>query len=179
MNKNYWVKFYKTFNTYEPSTFSQFCLYYLRKEKKLIDIGCGNGRDSYFFAKNGFKVEGIDFAVKPKDKKNVTFKKCDFKNLDTEGRPIYARFFIHAISHKDMMKLFNMSESLLMLEFRNIGDFPKIYRNHKRNLIDGIETMSVLKNLGFNIIHFQLSRGLAAFKDENPLLCRIIARKES
>ena len=28
--------------------------------KELIELGCGNGRDSLFFAKNGINVTGID-----------------------------------------------------------------------------------------------------------------------
>ena len=39
---------------------------YIQKKKicfgKALDIGCGNGRNSIFLAKNGFNVHGIDFS---------------------------------------------------------------------------------------------------------------------
>lgn len=32
------------------------------KRGKVLDIGCGNGRNSIYLTKNGFEVEGIDFS---------------------------------------------------------------------------------------------------------------------
>ena len=32
-----------------PSDFAKFVLEYMQKGKQLIDLGCGNGRDSIFF----------------------------------------------------------------------------------------------------------------------------------
>ncbi len=33
------------------------------EEQKLLDIGCGEGRDSIFFAQNGYQVTGFDSSV--------------------------------------------------------------------------------------------------------------------
>jgi tellurite methyltransferase len=33
------------------------------KGQKLLDIGCGEGRDSIFFARNGYQVTGFDFST--------------------------------------------------------------------------------------------------------------------
>ena len=53
---NYWESFYKKKNKFKESTFAKF-VYKKIKNKKLngalIDIGCGNGRDSVFFSKSG------------------------------------------------------------------------------------------------------------------------------
>jgi tellurite methyltransferase len=35
----------------------------LYEGKTLIDIGCGEGRDSIFFARNGYRVRGFDFST--------------------------------------------------------------------------------------------------------------------
>jgi len=45
-----------------PSSIAQilFQKYPPHKEQKLLDIGCGEGRDSIFFAQNGYKVTGFD-----------------------------------------------------------------------------------------------------------------------
>jgi SAM-dependent methyltransferase len=177
MNKKYWEKFYKTFNVKKPTSFASFCLYYLKEKKAILDIGCGNGRDSYFFAKNGVYVTGVDFAVLPKNKGNAIFIKNNFKAIDFQSKPVYARFFIHAISYVEMLDLFARCHDLVMLEFRNKGDEPILYRDHERHLIDGLEVMEILKSMQFEILHFQLSRGLAVYKKEDPYICRIIAKK--
>jgi len=33
------------------------------EDQTLIDIGCGEGRDSIFFARNGYRVRGFDFSA--------------------------------------------------------------------------------------------------------------------
>lgn len=51
-NKEYWVGYYKKYpNPAEPSTFAKFCTEYIQEGKKLIELGCGNGRDSVYFRK--------------------------------------------------------------------------------------------------------------------------------
>ena len=53
LNKNYWEKIYsKKKQLRQPSNFAKFIYKkFLRKRKKpkLIDIGCGNARDAFFF----------------------------------------------------------------------------------------------------------------------------------
>lgn len=62
----------------------------LKKEKigkgKILDIGCGNGRDSIFLAKSGYKVVGIDITPKAitlanKNKRDLIKNKIKKKNL--------------------------------------------------------------------------------------------------
>lgn len=55
--------------------------------KKIIDIGCGTGRDAALFVKNGFDYTGIDASggmlrqARQKKIKGAKFKKMDFFNL--------------------------------------------------------------------------------------------------
>jgi len=176
MNEEYWKNFYKTHTTREPSSFARFCLKYINKE--VVDVGCGDGRDSYYFAKNGVYVHGIDKATKPKKAHNVTFHQTDFRKVEFCKIPVYARFFLHAISGTAVRKLINKCNSIVMFEFRNTGDVPTIYTNHERNMVDGLNIVEDLRKRGFKILWYQLDRGLAKFKGEDPLICRIVARKE-
>lgn len=65
-----WNNVYKSDNTFfgnEPSNFAMFCYNYIKLDKnikKILDLGAGHGRDSIFFALNGFEeVDAIDYSA--------------------------------------------------------------------------------------------------------------------
>jgi len=74
-NKNtYSVDFWKKYDwsriTSKPSTFSQFCLPYIKQGESLLDVCNGNGRDSAYFKENGMNVYAFDYnTLDLKDKK--------------------------------------------------------------------------------------------------------------
>jgi tellurite methyltransferase len=177
MNEDYWKKFYTEEHEKSPSQFAKMCLDFLEPKKAIIDVGCGNGRDSYFFAKRGWTVIGIDPANKPKEVKNATFLQQDYKEVPFNYNQVYARFFLHAIENLDIAQFIQKCGSLVMLEFRNIGDVPTAFKGHKRTAIDSRDVMSTLIDNNFVIEYSQLSYGLAVYQKENPYICRIIARK--
>src|SRR5437773_7053309 len=45
---------------FKSDPFSRKALRYLKNGKHLLDVGCGEGADSVFFAKKGFQVTSID-----------------------------------------------------------------------------------------------------------------------
>ena len=116
-NKKYWNKFYKKHTLIiKPSNFSQFIKKKFLKKKKIkniLEIGCGNGRDTFYFSKYVTKIVSIDNSqqaiIKNKNnermQKNIIFLKKDIlsrfnvlvKNFDL----IYARFFLHTINSRE------------------------------------------------------------------------------
>ena len=62
--KDYWENFYKKRHTKRPSSFVKFCKKYIPKGSLILDLGCGNGRDSYYLSRFG-KVEGVNYACQP------------------------------------------------------------------------------------------------------------------
>src|SRR6476646_6464956 len=68
MGEEIWNKVYKSDNTFfgeDPSSFAIFCFNYIKSNdniKKILDLGAGHGRDSIFFALNGFEVEALDYS---------------------------------------------------------------------------------------------------------------------
>ena len=55
--------------------------------KKVLDIGCGGGRDIPEFLKRGLQVEGIDYSKETIKKvketfPEVTFHECDIRKMD-------------------------------------------------------------------------------------------------
>ena len=45
---------------FKPDRLARKALVYLKSGKRLLDVGCGEGADSAFYAKNGFHVTSID-----------------------------------------------------------------------------------------------------------------------
>ena len=98
------------------SSFSRFIIRWLKLKKlniigsNIVDIGCGNSRDSAYFKKIGINVTGIDqslTAIKLNKKKfpliEYFVKDICSKNFNLKSKKfdyLYARFFIHAISDK-------------------------------------------------------------------------------
>jgi len=174
----YWDNFYRNFSVASPSSFAKFCLKYIKENEIIVDVGCGNGRDSYFFAKKGFFVVGIDNAVKPFNKDQTLFLRVDFKEYKFCDYTVYARFFLHSLTDNDIKTFLNKINGLVLLEFRNVGDKPVLYKNHFRNLVDGKDIRDQLIKRGFKILFFKIGRNLSKMKSENPLICRIIAEKK-
>src|SRR3990167_831622 len=98
MNRQYWIKFYQNnphlINT--PTDFALFCQQYIKPKSLILDIGCGNGRDSYYFGKLNHKVIGIDYAILPKYQGEAIFLDTDinkFYEMNSNADVIYSRFF--------------------------------------------------------------------------------------
>ena len=204
-DKEYWNKFYnKNSLPFEKSDFAEFILNnYIEKGKSLIEMGCGNGRDSIYFAKNGVKVVGIDqteneinFLNSKFKNDNIEFLCEDFTNLNFKKSfdYVYSRFTIHSITEDGEDRLLNWAFSNLhndgniFIEARSIRDDlynegTKIsktenFTDHYRRYVDKDILINKLKKIGFQIIYEIESKGLAVYKDEDPYVVRIIAKKK-
>ena len=95
------------------------------------------------------------------------------------------RFFLHSIPKEiENIILENSSkimkkDYLLALEFRTEKDkkAKHIYKKHYRRFIPMKEMILELKKYHFDITHAEEAQGLSPYKDEDPFLCRIIAKK--
>jgi len=119
--KNYWNSFYSKFNVSHPSQFCVMTAVELKPENSIVEFGCGNARDSVYFASKGFTVFACDLSkdaiAKNKETAaamegvNLSFEVVDAINKDQVGAVIakareagqsdsittYARFFLHSI----------------------------------------------------------------------------------
>ena len=62
---NIWDKVYSDDTAFfgeEPSVFAQMCYIDFKKHgvNKILELGCGQGRDTIFFASNGFDLHALD-----------------------------------------------------------------------------------------------------------------------
>ena len=206
MNKKYWNKHYRKFNLNRPSNFAKYCLKYIRKKDRNIDIGCGNGRDTYFFLKKGYNFIGIDLSNKAIELNKKNFGNFFFKkdicsksfNLNFKKKKkfknVYARFFLHAISLKDQVQFFkNIKKILLkdgkvMLEFRTTKDptmrlgkkisLSERISTHYRRFIDVDQFDREIILDGFKIIYKKQSFNFAKYKRQKPHICRMILKQK-
>lgn len=144
-DKKYWTEYYaKNSKPTNASSFAEFILPKLTKNKNLIELGCGNGRDSIFFAKNEINVIGIDQVQEEVDylnehhkENNILFVCDDFTNLvntqsedikNTNFDYIYSRFTFHSINETkedrtlDWIKTNLSTGGYFLLEARSIND---------------------------------------------------------
>ena len=103
MNKNFWNRYYsKTIGIETPSTFGHYVSDLLKKGESILELGCGNGRDSFYFAIKGFHLFAMDQSktiIKRIKKKNIKLKficrdiqKLE-KNFKFKINHCYTRFF--------------------------------------------------------------------------------------
>lgn len=201
--QNYWENYYlKNKNPIEESSFASFCLGFIDKNKKLIDLGCGNGRDSIFFAKNNIITTGVDYAEKEINFLNTNYSNeklsfivNDFTKLDNNIKYdyVYSRFTLHSINENGENELLRWIKNNLnkngffFLEVRSINDpmflkGEKISSNenittHYRRYIDFKIILEKIKDIGLKIIYKLESNNLSKNNDDNPVLIRIIAQK--
>jgi len=202
-NLDHWNKFYEKFKLGKESKFALFVhkkLIKIKKKIKMIDVGCGNGRDTIFFIKKKFDIIGVDqsdIIIKNKKifKKNFMKKNICKKNLVLKKKfdVLYARFFIHAINAKEQENFFKnlkkivRKNGLIFLEFRTIKD-PLIrkgikiskherYDDHYRRFIDPHEFKNKLKQMKYKIVYFKTSNKFAIYQNQKPHICRMILNK--
>ena len=199
----YWDNYYgNDLAPKPPSDFAKFCFNYTKPEKMLIDLGCGNGRDSMFFCRSGLKVTAVDLsksAIASFSQAMPIFALCDdfvktklLKCVDYDYA--YARWTIHAISKAQQDELLpNVYHALkpgglFFSETRTINDekygqgealseHEFIFDEHYRRFLDPEEFLAQLKNIGFVIEHYEESDRFSVMNGDAPTLIRVVARK--
>lgn len=79
--ENHWNRFYKSSSSNPSSNFAKFVIKWLKinkisfESKKLIDIACGNARDSVYFHNKHIHTTGIDLSKIIIKKKFFKFSK--------------------------------------------------------------------------------------------------------
>ena len=207
MNKTYWEKYYKSHSIPdEPSLFARFVLKnYLNDNESLIELGCGNGRDSIFFARHCINVVAIDqCAVELSNleklglPKNLKFVCNNFVELGDgkEVDNVYSRFTLHSISEKEEDLVINWVRKnikkggKLFIEVRGKANElyglgkpvcgekdAYVHDNHYRRFIDLDNLSKKLRDNDFTIISAEEKSGFAPFKNTNYKFIRIIALK--
>ena len=174
ISKDYWKNFYKEHKFDEPSSFAQFVLD--KVDGEFVDLGCGDGRDLYFFLKNGKSGYGVDASNEDIFIMKQSVEAYIKENPSPEN--VYTRFFWHAIPRETQLDILKWAKKRIFIEARTTEDKPKdLYGKHERNLVD-VEQLGVdLAEAGFTVTKFLQGYGMSKYFDEDPHLVRIIASK--
>lgn len=164
----------------EPSLFAQSLKV---ANRRILEIGCGNGRDAYHLAKQN-KVVAVDQSIKSNIRTNPAFLRLSVEELvlrdGSDYDTLYTRFFWHAIDRQTQNLLLEwVSRSAIQdvfIECRSsLGSSPD--NTHDRFLVDGKQLKQDMRNIGFNIRSFQEAVGFAPYKGEDPMVIRLHANR--
>jgi len=154
--KTYWNTFYSDVSTIPrvPSQFGALVSTEVNRSIPIVEFGCGNGRDSLYFASQGFRVLASDLckdAIKKNQEKikngdancRLDFSICDctdetdVKDLIRRAHEfnnnvvVYHRFFLHSIDQTQEHKF-------LIALGKNLRNGDKLYMEFRCELDEAL-----------------------------------------
>lgn len=210
-NRKYWDSFYTTNHKHTPSQFCVCVLTEIPQDAVIVELGSGNGRDSHYFASQGFVTVAMDLSVQAIKScenlaesrmiKHSTFIQGDITDEKSVREVLhlaremagnkqivfYSRFVVHSIDDKQELMFLNLlsdhmrRDEVVYFEFRSKedADLKKHYGGHFRRYIDTDNFKhSLTSGYDFSIEYSITGQGMAKFKEEDPFVSRIFARKK-
>jgi SAM-dependent methyltransferase len=189
-----------------PSQFAAFVTDFLEPSDRIVEFGSGDGRDTFFFARYGWEAVGCDYSEIAvarcrslcRDLPTLKFEVCNVEEThsvkeflaratgDRSGRLVfYSRFFLHAVaeSGEEIMRTLideaSQPDDLVALEFRVTEDQarPKETPPHFRRYVNADSTLAAWKSLGWEPIYKRTGDGVAKYRDDDAVVCRIVVKK--
>lgn len=208
MSDNHWESYYQSQQgrTPPPSQFAAFVAAEYAHGAQIFDIGCGNGRDTVFFAQYSPNVVGVDGSEAAIEVANAQAISCgsaarfvrslienpaladellEHRHADTPAI-LYSRFFLHAITEAQQDAFFSMADRLcgqpndmLALEFRTTRDrdLPKVTSAHYRRYVDPILITNAGIRAGFAVDYFIEGFGYAKYRSDDAYVARVIFKR--
>jgi bifunctional enzyme CysN/CysC len=201
----HWKSFYQSNEApLHPSPFAEWASKQWSDGDRVIEVGCGNGRDAFYFQSRGHDVIGVDVSSAAVEAcidrglhENLQFFSSDLPQFQAERDElkadiVYSRFSLHAMTDEEETSTIAAAFALLdrggyfFIETRSINDpmakkgdiishAERIEGHYRR--FGNVETLSEkLRQAGFELDFTTEEKGLAVYKDEDPLVIRIIAR---
>ena len=207
VNVKYWDDYYRNLDCIKssPSDFARYITMMLSEDTLLVDLGCGTGGDSIYFANIGINVIAFDYSREIIDRlkgkcnnDNLQFRNENFiEYIGTEYiNPdyFYCRFSLNDITEEEQSELIGMvynqlkKDGYFFIEARSILDNlygygdeidKNMYKYNKRiiRFIEMGEIKNELIENGFHIEYCEQERNLAIADNQNSIIIRIIAQK--
>jgi SAM-dependent methyltransferase len=203
----YWDEYYATRATPVrrlPSQFAAFVAGELDQHHRIIELGCGDGRDALFFASYGHEVVGVDashtaveacrrLAEHLGERATFVHASIDAPDLaarvrgDIPPRLVYARFFLHAITEAEEETLLDLAAAItepgdqLAVEYRTIRDSSgaKVTATHYRRFVVPAAFEARALGRGFDVTYSVEGFGFAKYRQDDAYVARTIFRRHA
>jgi SAM-dependent methyltransferase len=193
----------------EPSTFARWFAEREPIGTQVVDVGCGTARDTLWLAGQGYPATGLDYAPpalsnarqaarrRGVDATFTMLNLYDTRQVLTTGAQwgfvdgpvaLYARFLVHALNDRGRDGLWRLASMALRrrgrlyLEFRT-GDDRNARRfefgRHFRKYVSPAQVAAEIARYGGHVEFQHEGYGLAVYKNEDPLVCRMVISWQS
>lgn len=198
MDVQYWEDYYDKHNEpFDPSDFARFALKYMNEGDTVLELGCGNGRDSIFFGGHGIHTIGLDQCenivktLNERGYENTKFLATDFTHSqeDYGHNHVYSRFTLHAISEEEAQQVLAHTrislDGYFFIEVRSDKDsLVGAETDHFRRFENFETLLQRLIHLGYEIEYAEISKGFSKYdkkfdvdyNEDDPTLIRIVAK---
>jgi len=187
-----------------PSQFAAFVAGELDQPHRVIELGCGDGRDSMFFANYGHDVVGVDASQTAVEAcrslaatlgEHATFIVANIDEPDLAGRVkgdsgprvVYARFFLHAITEAEEEILLDLAATItdpgdyLAAEYRTVRDSSgaKVTANHFRRFVlpAAFEARALAR--GVAVTYSVEGFGFVKYRQDDAYVARTLFRRNA
>jgi cyclopropane fatty-acyl-phospholipid synthase-like methyltransferase len=182
-----------------PSQFATFVAGELEGRQRVVEFGCGSGRDSIFFASYGHDVTGVDGSAAAVENCRALSEalgvQATFVNamVDDESLArrlgsgsgplaVYARFFVHAITDEeeetflDLVAEVTSPGDLLAVEYRTVRDQSgvKVTGAHFRRFVTPATFQARALGRGFEVAYAVEGFGFAKYRQDDAYVAREI-----
>lgn len=210
-NGGYWDSYYRQQRV--PELPSQFALFVanevltgeLPEPAAVLDIGCGNGRDTVFFARLGFAIGALDRSeaaialcgerLRREFGPGAAPARLHVGRADADGLEalatafegpllLYSRFFFHAIDDAAEAAVIDRVAAMLKrrggalaVEYRTTEDAlaTKVTSAHYRRFIDPDAFAARIGAAGLAVQWRAEGRGMAKYRADDAHIARLIA----
>lgn len=196
VDRPYWDGFYReALAPTSPSPFAHWCLPWLAPGARVVELGCGNGRDSLFFARQGHPVVAVDssaaalaaLSTGASGAGRVRAVLADMSTLaDGELGPFdvaYYRFSLHAVTRAQASASLAWAArglsrgGLVCIEARSAAGPPARVNGHFRRPVRADDLRRELQGLGLEVLTVLEGTGFSPFGEDDPVLVRLVARR--
>lgn len=190
----------------KPSPFAEWVAAEHPSSRRLVDVGSGTGRDAIWFALDDSRETlGVDYSFKAlrraAKRANRLGASAEFEELnlhdlravlalgarlahDPRTCDIYVRLTLNGLEphgQQNVIRLASMAlrrEGLLFLEFRTPKDRHRahLFPGHSRVFLHPREVRRWVEDAGGTVVSERSGTGLAQLREEDPHVCRIVAR---
>jgi tellurite methyltransferase len=183
MSDGYWDGWYQNGGApVVPSQFAVMVAQHAQNVARIVDFGCGNGRDSLLLdtVAPTLGVDASPEAVRVAAERlpHIRFVCGSVEKVTGEPGLLYARFLLHSLTEEvEDMLLDRVRGWQVAFEFRTPEDvpLPKVTPDHYRRPVDPDLLVDKLEGRGFTVTYRVEGRGMARWRDDDAHVCRLMA----